>query len=505
MNRHPWSILLIPLVFCGMVSVNSSGHAAQAGFAERDITPDIGMERPGGYHKAYHRAIHDPCKVRAGVFDDGLRRVAVVGVDALVVPRALVERCRQRIETDCGISASHVMIAASHSHSSGPVGIVQPGEYDHASSFVQKLAYQESSTADPKYLATVEEAIVEAVCEANLSRKTARFGFGKGIEDQVAFNRRFHMKNGLTFTHPGQGNPDIVEPAGPTDPEVGVIAAWDEDDQLLGCIVNFACHATTSPPGASANYIYYLEKTIRGSARKEAIVVFTAGASGDVTQVDNLSPYQRPSGEESARFVGTRVGAEVVKVLVSITKTDSLTVAAKSKTIHIPRRKPSDEHVERARKLLEDPPENADTTELTFAKETVMLAAKIEHEPVVDVEIQAIQLGPAVLIGNPAEYFCQFGLDIKDKSTFPLTFPVSFANGFIGYVPTEDAFGPHGGGYETRLTSYSNLIPEAGRMIAEESIALIKTLKPVPLPQPPPHPPFRGKGWSYGNVPPQVD
>ena len=83
----------------------------------------------------------------------------------------------------------------------------------------------------------------------------------------------------------------MLEPAGPTDPEVGVIGAWDaRDGKLLGCVVNFACHATTSPGGISANYIYYLEKVIQGYYGKDAVVVFLNGASGDVTQVDNRSP-----------------------------------------------------------------------------------------------------------------------------------------------------------------------------------------------------------------------
>jgi neutral ceramidase len=308
--RNAWHAIIATILSC-IVNLSASDSLQaeiRAGFAERDITPEVGMEQPGGYHKSFHRTLHDPCKVRVAVFDDGQHKAAVIGIDALVVPDNLVKRSRTAIEERTGIPGQSVLIAASHSHSSGPVGMVQPGEYDHASPLVQKLAYELSSGADPDYLLQVENAIVEAVAEADRGRVAVQCGFGVGHEDQVAFNRRFRMRNGLTYTHPGQGNPDIVEVAGPTDPEVGVIGVWNDQDELLGCIVNFACHATTSPGGISANYIYYLEQVIRGAMGQQAVVVFTAGASGDVTQVDNLSPYQQRRGAQSARFVGGRVG-----------------------------------------------------------------------------------------------------------------------------------------------------------------------------------------------------
>lgn len=119
-------------------------------------------------------------------------------------------------------------------------------------------------------------------------------------------------------------------------------------------------------------------------------------------------------------------------------------------------------------------------------------------------EVQAIQVGPAVLLTNPAELFCQFGLEMKKKSPFLFTFPVELANGCVGYVPTEEAFGEHGGGYETRLTSYSNLAVSAGRQMVTAALELTGDMIPGRVPEEPKAQPFR-EAWSYGNVPPELD
>lgn len=497
-----FSILRIACFLFG-TDLAYSDPVFKAGFAEEDITPAVGMEMPGNYGKVFHTKFHDPCKVRAAVFDDGNRPVALVGVDALMVPRHLVLEARKQIQEQCGIPPESVMVGASHSHSSGPTGMVQPGQFDFASPLVQSLAYEQSSCANAEYLPRVQKAIVDAVSRAFSSRASALCGVGKGIEDKAAFNRRFNMKNGQVYTHPGKGNPDVLSPAGPIDPEVGVIGVWDPNQKFLGCVVNYACHATTSPDGISANWICYLEQAIRGIMGENAVVVFMQGFCGDVTQVDNLSSYAERPGEESARYVGGRIGAEAVKTLVGMQKGTLSPLSAQSELLSLNHRIPDPERVKQCAEIAQKKLEEVGHTEWIFAKEIVLLDALLSKEPKAEAEIQAIQVGPAVFLSAPGEMFCQLGLDIKKQSKFSFTFPVELANGCVGYIPTPEALGEHGGGYETRLTSYSNLEVDAGTKMVEAAVTLANGMNPGPPPTPPPAPAFQSP-WSYGNVPPEL-
>ncbi len=488
-----------------LLSAAPSGVAAvKVGFAERDITPELGMEVPGGYGKAFSSKIHDPCKVRAAVFDDGQQAVALVGLDILFITRSLVLEARKEIAQQCDLKPESILLGASHSHSSGPIGMSEPGDYDDASPLVKDLVNNKTITSNPKYLALLKKQIVDAVVTAYKERAAAQVGFGRGIEATVAFNRRIRMKHGLAASHPGKGNPGNVEFAGSVDPEVGVIGSWNAEGKLTGCVVNFSCHATANGPWISANWIHYMEKAIRGYY-PAANVVFLQGACGDVTQVNNLDLHENPESDAWSQLVGGRVGAEALKVLLGMSQTrvTEFPVQLRTKVWEIPRRIPAPERVKAAYELVAQDEQTAGP-DWVWAKETVMLDTMIKKRPKVEVEAQAIQLGPVILLTCPAEYFCQYGLDWKQGSGFPLTFPVELANGCTGYVPTLEAFDPKtGGGYETRLTAYSNLEITAGDQMRDAGLALARELKPMPLPERPPAAPFRGLGWLYGNQPPQ--
>ena len=424
----------------------------QAGFARVDITPPVGSEVPGGFAKNFSQGVHDPLWVEAAVIRNGATALALVGVDLIMLPGDVVTKARAEAEARCGIPGSHIMMGASHTHNAGPV--VDCFECE----------------SDPDYCDRAAHAIADAVVAASERAVAARVGSGVGHEDSVAFNRRFRMKDGTIRTHPGKLNPDIIEPAGPIDPAVGVIGVADDQGELLGCIVNYTCHGTTLGGSVtSADWIYYLRNTIRGAYGDDVGVVFLNGACGDVTQVDNRDGRPAEFGEAWARRVGATVGAEAVKVLVRMDFTNDVPLAAASELVPLPIRDlgATDEEL-----LRRESPGyglgSGDFQERIYANEVRLVREMRNQSPTVPGEVQVFRIGPVGIASNTCEFFCQLGLDIKARSPLKPTFVVELANGCHGYCPTPDAF--TGGGYETRTARSSYLAPEAGPAIVDAAV-----------------------------------
>ena len=478
----------------------------RVGFHESDITPPVGMESPGDYRKSFIRQLHDPLRARAAVLEHGGERIALVGVDTCELHSAeAIAEIRERVERLCGIAGDHLLVAASHTHSGGPFSGFLPREAASAPPDIRTLMVDHSPVADELYYDWVIAQIATAVCEADRRKEDALLSVGSGHDAAAVFNRRFRMRDGRTYTHPGKGNPDIVEPAGPVDPEVLVLAAWRPSGHLLGCVVNYACHGTTFAGGVSADWIHYLNATVKGAMGADGPVVFLPGAAGDVTQIDNTSLRENEFGERWSRHVGTRVAAEVLKVLSTAQEGDLSPIAASSRVLELRRRLPTPARVRDSKRLVAEGLRRSETesTEWLFAKEIVLLDYLASRKPAVRVEVQALQVGPVLYLANPAECFCQIGLDIKSQSAFPYTAVVTLANGSVGYVPTEDAFQPTGGGYETLLTAYSNLEPSAASRLVEASVALSASFTPGVVPQTP-QVTRPGAPWSYGRLGPDV-
>lgn len=480
----------------------------RAGFDERDITPTVGMERPGNYAKVLIGSTHDRLKVRAAVFGNGADRIALIGVDTLTISERTVAEARAEIHRRCGITGDRVLVAASHTHSGGPLFGYFASDFTLGSPELRHLAVDLSTVIDPGYHAQVISSITDAVARADGRACSGSMSYDLSCVHDVSFNRRFVMRDGSIHTHPGKGNPHIVRPAGPVDRELSVLGWWREDGSLIGCIVSFPCHGTTDPGGTSADWVYYLERTVRAAFGDHVIVVFLNGACGDVTQINNISQREREIGERWTRIVGTRVGSEAVRLLAGAHPEPAPElIAARRVVIDIPRRRPSSRRIDEAKAILASvPPPNAadewaddpETTRWVMAKELVVLDYVAQNAPRMSVEIQAIRLGRALYVANPGECFSETGLAIKSKSQFPGLTVVTMANGAVGYVPPQSAFGSIGGGYETVLTSYSNLVCDAEERIVTKSLELVCGFA-HPKPRNDPTPTIT-KPWTYGGI-----
>jgi len=479
----------------------------KAGFAERVITPPDGTERAGCYTKLYLSGKRDDLKTRVAVFAEENETVAIVGIDVCTIGKISVDRIKSKIFSESGIKPEKILVAASHTHSGASLWGFHNNELKDAPEIIKKLALELSPSISGTFEDIVVDKTAAAVKEAMSGMNSKSFNFGCGHEKDFVFNRRLKMKNGRAYTHPGKGNPDIESFAGPVDPDVAVIGAWQENGRLAGCIVNYACHCTAwSSTVISADWVASMEKTIKSVFGEHVVVVFLNGACGDITQVDNIGKRINHTTEEWLTIIGTRVGAEAVKVLVSADRGSVTPLKAVMENLPLKRRTQSKDKLEKSLKIaaagLSDP--SARKEEWIWAKERVIANYIAEKEPVKNVPIQAIQIGPAVILANPAEYFCKLGLDIKAKSEFPLTIISELSNDCVGYVPTTDAFSENGGGYETVLTSYSNLEVSAGDKIAELCVKLAAQFNPGKMPSAP-EIEKNGTPWSYGVLGPEKD
>lgn len=274
-------------------------------------------------------------------------------------------------------------------------------------------------------------------------------------------------------THPGRMNPDIVEPEGPIDPDVAVIAVESAEGELLGCIVNHALHATVVGGSQfSPDWPGYMRQTIRGGIGRDIGVVFLNGACGDVTQVDNRNPRAPEFGKAWGRRIGTILGAEALKVLARMEYNSDAPLAVAVETLQLPIRDlgESDE----ALVARETPASGLGASQNeTYLREAALVRAMKAASPTVPVEVQAIRIGSAAIVTNPAEFFCALGLAIKADSPWRPTLVAELANGYVGYVPTAESFG---GGYEVRTARSSFLDPIAGREIVAASLRVLRRL-----------------------------
>ncbi len=278
------------------------------------------------------------------------------------------------------------------------------------------------------------------------------------------------MKDGTVRFNPGALNPDIVRPAGPIDPEVGIILVGPASGgpPRAGLTV-FAMHLdTVGGTSYSADYPHYLEAELRKAFGPKFVSLFGAGTCGDINHID-VSTKTRASTES----LGTRLAETVLAARPDLKPVKSPSLAVATATVDVPLQRPTEAEVAEARTLID----RVGNKSLPFLEQVRVAKVLDLHQNYPDatakLDVQAFRLGPELAIVTlPGEVFVEHGLAIKRGSPFATTLVVELANASPAYIPTKKAFAE--GSYEV---VNSRVAPGGGEMLVEAALRLLKGLK----------------------------
>jgi len=342
------------------------------------------------------------------------------------------------------------------------------------------------------YQKAVARRIADTVRCALNNLAPARIGWATATEPRHVFNRRWLMKpgtvsadpfggtNDLVKTNPGRLNPNLVKPAGPTDPEICFFAVQTPAGRPIALFANYSLHYVGGVRGADISADYYgmfndRVQQLLGADRQDPpfISIMSNGTSGDINNIDFTKPAEKLPPYAKMRIVADDVAQKVHAAYQTIRWRDRVTLSASVGNIEMRLRHPTPEQLAWAEAVIRAKTANGKGNAMKsyFAERCVQMAKEPEQ---VKIPLQVLRVGEVGIAAMPFEVFCATGLEIKRRSPFKPTFVVGLANGCLDYLPTPDQHKL--GGYETWFASCL-LEPDAEPKLVETLLGMLMRLQ----------------------------
>lgn len=445
----------------------------RAGAATSNVTPPLGQSIIGGWQPYPAGHIHDELQARCLVLDDGSVKVAVVICDILGLPRELIDAAKDRITAAIGVPNSHILIAATHTHSAttarGPKGVVWPDELTD---------YQE-------FLVT---RIADGVQRAANNLEPAVIGWGSAAEPSEVFNRRWEVtdpallknpfgKMDQVRMNPPRGNAALIRPAGPVDPEIGFLCVKSTAGQPIALLANYSLHYVGGVPrgDVSADYFGYVCRHLERKFYRDGDVPFvgmlTNGTSGDINNINFRERGPRRNPYDKMKEVAEKVADQIIQAEASVKYESDIRLDAAAMDLELQLRKPTVETLAYLVKTVAEQSAEASTKGKIYLERLTKLK---DGPDSISARLQVLKIGERSVAAIPFETFVEIGLELKDRTPFAQTFTIELANGWYGYLPTP---AQHlRGGYETWIGT--NVVQkDASELIVDALLELSAKLK----------------------------
>ncbi|MCS6977829.1 MAG: neutral/alkaline non-lysosomal ceramidase N-terminal domain-containing protein [Gemmatales bacterium] len=472
LNRsHPCCLALASFVIFCAVQWFPMAFASEKGFRAgayaQDITPDqFPISVNGGMQDRLAHGVHDRLHARCLVLDDGQTKLAFAVCDSCMIPREIMDEAKRLASEQTGIPVTNMLISATHTHTAPTVA----------------GAFQ--SEANVQYAKALPKLIAKGITEAHARLQPARIGWAVGKDPTQVFNRRWKMEPGTISPDPFGRNTDrvkmnpgyqakgLIEPAGPIDPDVSILAVQTRDGKPLALLANYSLHYVGGVSPLSADYFGAFADRIAQllEAPKEFVGIMSNGTSGDVNNINFAGPPPARQREfEQCKIVANSVAQAALEAYRRIEFKDHVPLAVAERDITLGVRRPTAEEVAQAKEILAQAKGPVlQTLPEVYARETVLLA---EYPPSVPVKLQAMRVGDLGIAAIPCEVFAEIGLELKKRSPLQPMFTISLANGYNGYLPTPEQHKL--GGYETWRARSSYLEVDASTKITATILELL--------------------------------
>jgi neutral ceramidase len=433
----------LPCLLAFLCPLLADAGDLKVGAAASELQSDDSMIIAGGITAGHAKGQEGKLRCIATVLEKDHVRLAIVACDVLMLTRQTLDPVVAEIEKRTAIPAGNILINCTHTH--------------HAPSTMQIHDYG----PDAVFTERVQKGIIDAVQQAIKNLATSRFFFALGEEKTVGQNSRVLLDDGQVFWIGPRTN--FVRPTGPFDFELPVLAFRGSSDQLQALIFNHSTHSIGArEPGKRSASIYGvaaqdLEAELGGT------VTFLEGASGSTHNLEL-------SGAECMQ----RIEAAVRDTLTKTQPRDLSNLAALKRPLsfHVRHFDEAAEDAAVERYCRKYAPAGAEVIANVFRKMRRDLAAHQGEQR--ETWVQVLRLGDVAIVGVPAEYFTQLGLDIKNRSPFRYTYVAELANDWIGYLPNYE--GHKLGGYQVWTGYHSYAEPGTGEKIADLAVAMLKEL-----------------------------
>ena len=415
------------------------GEVLKVGYSRVDITPDGPIYLDSN---TLLDSILSHIYATCVAVSDGSKTILMYTIDTKNISPDETSKIRMKIFSATKVPSQNITIAPTHNHSAPMLGNLK------------------AKPENAEWTDKVHEAMITAAKEAIADLTDAKIYTATGKTPGMAFVRRWVLADG-TYSGIHNGNKStaaIVAYETEADDTVQVIR-FVRDDKKDVLMANWQSHAASAiglhPNSLTADLVGYARDNAE-SLDDDVLFALYIGASGNIAlgaRVPGTKKYK------DYKAVGTALGEIIIETCNKMERAHAgaIKVSASSYKVYV--RKDDAETVKKA-KEFESLKEGS--SEYKALLDKYGFNSKYEVEAINkransgESEIfylSAFSFGDLGFVSVPYEMFDTNGVQIKEGSPMKMTFVLTNANGWAGYIPDENAI-PHGG-YEVYMTKYA--------------------------------------------------